>query len=69
MIKKKTIEFLKTGIGKKTFRKISESKNKQMFYDRLKSFLNPPKNVRRWVSMNNKLEEKIGDEENKLISD
>lgn len=55
MVKKIVINFLKTKIGKKIFIKTSESKNKQMVYDRLQAYLYPPSNVVRWVKTNEKL--------------
>jgi hypothetical protein len=59
MVRKEIKNFLKTKDGRKVFRRYVPTKNKQMEYDRIKSYLNPPKNVIRWIQINELFEKML----------
>jgi len=50
------LEFLETSEGKRKFSELSgKNQTRQTVYDRRQSFLHPPQNVLRWLTMRDEL--------------
>lgn len=58
-ISDKVKNFLDTSEGKRFFRKITPNMSKQKRYDFKKSFIDPPHNVRRWLTALRLIEDEI----------
>ena len=52
-------DYINSAEGEKVFEELCEPKNEQMFRDRKKWFVDPPPNVRRWITIYKSLEFKL----------